>query len=138
MIEKGNQDARPALAPQTGLSVALDASLGHYPAARFAQSRVLAEPVRARIVAAAKPALKWGSFALAAWQTLAILHTPPHNFLNFTIIAAPFLPIIDSSSMHRLHSAPDVRAFSMQAPQTARPSISVEGKQGHDYQSSCR
>jgi hypothetical protein len=101
-------------------------------------SLVLAEPLRARIVAAAKPALKWGSFALTAWETSAILHTPPHNFLNFTIIAAPFLPIIDSSSRHRLRGARDVRGFSMQAPQTARPSISVEGKQVHDYQSSCR
>jgi hypothetical protein len=68
-------------------------------------SLVLAEPLRARIVAAAKPALKWGSFTLTAWETLAIHHTPPHNFLNFTIIAAPFPPIIDSSSRHRLRGA---------------------------------
>jgi hypothetical protein len=123
---------------EAGLSAALDASLRHYPLPGSLMSLGPAEPLRARIVAFAKPALKWGSVALAAWDTLAIFHTPPHNFLNFTIIAAPFLPIIDSSSRHRLRGARDVRAFSMQAPQTARPSISVEGKQVHDYQSSCR
>jgi hypothetical protein len=35
-------------------------------------SLALAEPLRARIVAAVKPALKWGSFPLTAWETLAI------------------------------------------------------------------
>jgi hypothetical protein len=50
----------------------LGALLKQYPFASSIISMLLAKPLRATVMASAKPALKWGSLALAAWEGFRI------------------------------------------------------------------
>ncbi|WP_233828352.1 DUF3318 domain-containing protein [Paraburkholderia sp. ZP32-5] len=50
----------------------LGALLKQYPFASSIVSMLLAKPLRATVVAGAKPALKWGGLALAGWEALRI------------------------------------------------------------------
>ncbi|SMG43860.1 DUF3318 domain-containing protein [Paraburkholderia susongensis] len=50
----------------------IGAILKQYPFASSIISMLLAKPLRATVVASAKPALKWGSIALAAWEAFRI------------------------------------------------------------------
>ncbi|MFT4065355.1 DUF3318 domain-containing protein [Paraburkholderia sp.] len=50
----------------------LGALLKQYPFVSSIISVLLAKPLRATVMASAKPALKWGSLALAAWEALRI------------------------------------------------------------------
>jgi hypothetical protein len=46
--------------------------LKEYPLISSIVSMLLAKPLRATVVATAKPALKWGSLGLAAWEAYRI------------------------------------------------------------------
>nr|WKF58436.1 hypothetical protein HUO10_002935 [Paraburkholderia busanensis] len=50
----------------------IGALLKEYPLISSIASMVLAKPLRATIAAGAKPALKWGSLALAGWEAFRI------------------------------------------------------------------
>ncbi|MFL9961649.1 DUF3318 domain-containing protein [Paraburkholderia sediminicola] len=50
----------------------IGALLKQYPFISSIASMLLAEPLRATVVAGAKPALKWGSLGLAAWEAYRI------------------------------------------------------------------
>ncbi|HEX3383355.1 MAG TPA: DUF3318 domain-containing protein [Paraburkholderia sp.] len=50
----------------------IGALLKQYPFISSIASLLLAKPLRATVVAGAKPALKWGSIALGAWEALRI------------------------------------------------------------------
>jgi len=50
----------------------LGALLKQYPFVSSIISMLLAKPLRATVMASAKPALKWGSVALAAWEAFRI------------------------------------------------------------------
>ncbi|MFM0427908.1 DUF3318 domain-containing protein [Paraburkholderia aspalathi] len=50
----------------------IGALLKQYPLVSSIASLVLAKPLRATIAAGAKPALKWGSLALAGWEAYRI------------------------------------------------------------------
>jgi len=50
----------------------LGALLKQYPFASSIVSMLLAKPLRATVVAGAKPALKWGGLALAGWEAFRI------------------------------------------------------------------
>lgn len=51
----------------------IGALLKQYPLISSIASIILAKPLRATIAASAKPALKWGSLALAGWEAYRIL-----------------------------------------------------------------
>jgi len=50
----------------------IGALLKQYPLVSSIASLVLAKPLRATVAAGAKPALKWGSVALAAWEAYRV------------------------------------------------------------------
>jgi hypothetical protein len=50
----------------------IGALLKQYPVISSIASLLLAKPLRATVVAGAKPALKWGSIALGAWEAFRI------------------------------------------------------------------
>jgi hypothetical protein len=50
----------------------IGALLKQYPFVSSIASMLLAKPLRATVVAGAKPALKWGSLGLAAWEAYRI------------------------------------------------------------------
>ncbi|MBB5447862.1 MULTISPECIES: DUF3318 domain-containing protein [unclassified Paraburkholderia] len=50
----------------------IGALLKQYPLISSIASLLLAKPLRATVVASAKPALKWGSLALGAWEAFRI------------------------------------------------------------------
>jgi hypothetical protein len=53
-------------------SAGIGALLKEYPLISSIASLLLAKPLRATVVASAKPVLKWGSLALAAWEAYRI------------------------------------------------------------------
>jgi hypothetical protein len=53
-------------------AASIGALLKQYPLISSIASLVLAKPLRATIAAGAKPALKWGSLALAGWEAYRI------------------------------------------------------------------
>lgn len=57
----------------------IGALLKEYPFVSSIASMLLARPLRATVVAGAKPALKWGSLALAAWEAYRIWQQMKHE-----------------------------------------------------------
>jgi hypothetical protein len=55
-----------------GAASGIGALLREYPLISSIVSLVLAKPIRNKVTATAKPALKWGSVALAAWEAYRI------------------------------------------------------------------
>ncbi|HEV3424311.1 MAG TPA: DUF3318 domain-containing protein [Paraburkholderia sp.] len=55
-----------------GAGAAIAALLKEYPLISSIASLLLARPLRATVMASAKPVLKWGSLALAAWEAYRI------------------------------------------------------------------
>ncbi|MEM5438287.1 DUF3318 domain-containing protein [Paraburkholderia diazotrophica] len=55
-----------------GAASGIGALLKEYPLISSIVSLVLAKPIRNSVTATAKPALKWGSLALAAWEAYRI------------------------------------------------------------------
>ncbi|MGF6726334.1 hypothetical protein P3T43_005723 [Paraburkholderia sp. GAS41] len=55
-----------------GATAGISALLKEYPLVSSIVSMLLAKPLRATVAAAAKPALKWGSLGLAAWEAYRI------------------------------------------------------------------
>jgi hypothetical protein len=55
-----------------GAGAGIGALLKQYPLLSSIASLLLAKPLRATVAATAKPALKWGSLALAAWEAYRI------------------------------------------------------------------
>jgi hypothetical protein len=55
-----------------GAGAGIGALLKEYPLISSIASMLLAKPLRASVAAAAKPALKWGSLGLAAWEAFRI------------------------------------------------------------------
>jgi hypothetical protein len=55
-----------------GASAGISSLLKEYPLVSSIVSMLLAKPLRATVVATAKPALKWGSLGLAAWEAYRI------------------------------------------------------------------
>jgi len=55
-----------------GAGAAIAALLKEYPLIISIASLLLARPLRATVMASAKPVLKWGSLALAAWEAYRI------------------------------------------------------------------
>jgi hypothetical protein len=53
-------------------SAGIGALLKEYPLISSIASLLLAKPLRATVAASAKPVLKWGSLALAAWEAYRI------------------------------------------------------------------
>jgi hypothetical protein len=53
-------------------SAGIGALLKEYPLISSIVSLLLAKPLRATVAASAKPVLKWGSLALAAWEAYRI------------------------------------------------------------------
>lgn len=57
----------------------IGALLKQYPFISSIISMLLAKPLRATVVAGAKPALKWGSLGLAAWEAYRIWQQMKHD-----------------------------------------------------------
>ena len=55
-----------------GAAAGIGALLREYPLISSIASLLLAKPLRATVMASAKPVLKWGSLALAAWEAYRI------------------------------------------------------------------
>ncbi|WP_144158276.1 DUF3318 domain-containing protein [Paraburkholderia sp. BCC1885] len=55
-----------------GATAGIGALLKEYPLISSIVSMLLAKPLRATVVATAKPAIKWGSLGLAAWEAYRI------------------------------------------------------------------
>jgi hypothetical protein len=55
-----------------GTTAGIGALLKEYPLVSSIVSMLLAKPLRATVAATAKPALKWGSLGLAAWEAYRI------------------------------------------------------------------
>lgn len=55
-----------------GVNAGIGALLKQYPFASSIASVLLAKPLRATVVAGAKPLLKWGGLAFAAWEAYRI------------------------------------------------------------------
>jgi hypothetical protein len=53
-------------------SAGIGSLLKEYPLISSIASMLLAKPLRATVVASAKPVLKWGSLGLAAWEAYRI------------------------------------------------------------------
>jgi hypothetical protein len=74
----------------------IGALLKQYPFISSIASMVLAKPLRATVVAGAKPALKWGSLGLAAWEAYRIWRQMKHD--SATVYAAGSPEAADSES----------------------------------------